>query len=121
LEFTIRVRLGRVLRLKEVHRDIVTGSYDFAMLCTVTREAMLAKKRASKKRKEAVNAFFKACHGLANPNRSIVADALWTVIGASHVSRNTLQRQFHYRDLDELRDLTRWAKALMSKMILEEI
>jgi hypothetical protein len=50
---------------------------------------------------------------LANPSRNIVAHALWTTGGASHVSRNTLQRSLHYSDLDDLRALTTKAKALM--------
>lgn len=46
LEFTIRVRLARVLGLKESMADIVTGPYDFAMLCVVSREANASKEKS---------------------------------------------------------------------------
>ena len=65
LEFTIRARLQRVLLLKPGYSDIVIGGYDFAMLCTVTREALLARKRISDKRKKLIKSFFNDCHGLA--------------------------------------------------------
>ena len=121
LEFTIRVRLGRVLGLKEGMMDIVTGPYDFAMLCVVTREAMLAKKRVSKKRKKTVEAFFKDCLGLNSRNRLVVAHALWTIGGASHVSRNSLKRTVHFSDLNDLRAETKKAQALMNRIFFERI
>ena len=34
-----------MLLLKPGYSDIVIGGYDFAMLCTVTKEALLARKR----------------------------------------------------------------------------
>jgi hypothetical protein len=101
--------------------DIVIGGYDFAMLCTVTREALLARKRISDKRKKLIKSFFNDCHGLANPSRNIVAHALWTTGGASHVSRNSLQRSLHYRDLNDLRALTTKAKALMMRRFRDRI
>jgi len=121
LEFTIRVRLGRVLGLKESMLDIVTGPYDFAMLCVVSREAMLAKKRGSKKRKKAVETFFKDCLGLNSRNRLVVAHALWTIGGASHVSRNILKRTIHYSDLNDLRAETKKVEALMNRIFFERI
>jgi hypothetical protein len=121
LEFTIRARLARVLGLKEGMADIVTGPYDFAMLCTVSREAMLAKKRVSKKRKKAIEAFFKDCLGFNSRNRLVVAHALWTIGGASHVSRSNLKRKMHFSDLDELRAETKKAQALMNRMFFERI
>lgn len=121
LEFTIRVRLARVLGLKESMADIVTGPYDFAMLCVVSREAMLAKKRVSNKRKNVVKAFFKDCLDLNSRNRLIVAHALWTVGGASHVSRSSLKRTIHFSDLNDLRAETKKAQALMNRMFLEWI
>jgi hypothetical protein len=121
LEFTIRARLQRVLLLRPGYGDIVMGGYDFAMLCTVTREALLKRKRISDKRKKLITSFFKDCQGLANPSRNIVAHALWTTGGASHVSRNTLQRSIHYSDLNELRALTTKAKALMMRMFHDKI
>jgi hypothetical protein len=121
LEFTIRARLARVLKLRDGYSDIVIGAYDFVMLCTVAREAMLKPKRTSKKRKALVTAFFKECHGLANPSRNIVAHALWTTGGASHVSRNSLQRSLHYSDLNELRLLTAKAKELMMRMFRDRV
>lgn len=121
LEFTIRVRLGRVLNLKEGMLDIVTGPYDFAMLCVVSREAMLAKKKISKKRRKAVEAFFKDCLGFNSRNRTIVAHALWTIGGASHVSRNSLKRSMHFSDLNDLRAETKKAQALMNRMFFEKI
>jgi hypothetical protein len=121
LEFTIRARLQRVLLLKPGYSDIVIGGYDFAMLCTVTREALLARKRISDKRKKLIKSFFSDCHGLANPSRNIVAHALWTNGGASHVSRNSLQRSLHYSDLNDLRALTTRAKALMMRMFKDRI
>lgn len=76
------------------------------MLCTVTREALLARKRISDKRKKLIKSFFNDCHGLAIPSRNIVAHAVWPTGGASHVSRNSLQRSLHYSDLNDLRALT---------------
>jgi hypothetical protein len=97
------------------------GGYDFAMLCTVTREAMLKRKRISDNRKKLIKSFLNDCQGLANPSRNIVAHALWTTGGASHVSRNTLQRSLHYSDLGELHALTTKAKALMMRMFRDRI
>jgi hypothetical protein len=121
LEFTIRVRLGRVLNLKQGMLDIVTGPYDFATLCVVAREAMLAKKKVSKKRRKAVEAFFKDCLGFNARNRTIVAHALWTIGGASHVSRSTLKRKIHFADLNELRAETKKAQDLMNRIFFERI
>jgi len=121
LEFTIKVRLGRVLELDDDLFDIVTGPYDFAMLCVVTREAMLKQKNVSPARRKKVKEFFKDCLGFNSSNRLIVAHALWTVGGASHVSRSNLQRKLHFTDLDELRQQTRKAEALMSRIFAEGI
>lgn len=82
---------------------------------------MLAKKRVSKRRKRAIEAFFKDCLGLNSRNRLIVAHALWTVGGASHVSRSSLKRTIHFSDLDDLRAGTRKAQGLMNRMFFERI
>ncbi|MBC9883776.1 hypothetical protein G8O24_41615 [Bradyrhizobium sp. INPA01-394B] len=121
LEFTIRARLARVLGLKDSMADIVIGPYDFAMLCVVSRESMLAKKRVSKKRKKAVEAFFKDCLTLNSQNRLIVAHALWTIGGASHISRSSLKRKIHFSDLDDLRAETGKAHQLMMRMFRDRI
>ena len=77
--------------------------------CTVSHEVMFEQKRLSKKKK-AIEAFFKECKGLANPNRNIVAHALWTTGGASIVPRHSLHRQIDFRGLYGLRKLTQKAK-----------
>jgi hypothetical protein len=61
------------------------------------------------------------CLGLNSRNRLIVAHALWSVGGASHVSRSCLKRTIHFSDLNGLRAETRKAQALMNRMIFVRI
>ncbi|WP_316215155.1 hypothetical protein [Bradyrhizobium sp. SZCCHNR2035] len=121
LEFTIQARLARVLKLSDELGAIVIGAYDFVLLCTVAEQVMLKQKRLSRRKRKLIEIFFKDCRGLANPNRNIVAHALWTTGGASHVSRNSLRRQIHFSDLDDLRKLTQKAKELMMRIFRERI
>ena len=49
LEFSIRAVLVSRLGLKEEYFNIVTGPYDFAKLCNVTREASIVNTQRGKK------------------------------------------------------------------------
>lgn len=58
LEFSIRTVLVSRLGLKEEYFNIVTGPYDFAKLCNVTREASIVR---YPERKEELDKLFNAC------------------------------------------------------------
>lgn len=59
------------------------------------------------------------CLGLNSRNRLIVAHALWTAGGASHVSRS--KRTVHFSDLNDVSAETKKAQALMNRMFFEKI
>src|SRR5579862_300944 len=52
LEFVIRALLAGQLELTVRQFDIVTAPYDFAMLCKVTREVLIAKMSDEQKKAE---------------------------------------------------------------------
>jgi hypothetical protein len=89
------------------------------MLCVVSREAILAKKRVSKKRKKAAEAFFKDCLGLNSPKsayRRTRAMDRWR-----RKPRSRLKRAIHFSDFNDLRAENRKAQALMNRMFFERI
>lgn len=112
LEFTIRDALSRALRLDDALFDIVVGPYDFAMLCTVSKEVFKLNldKDASKKLEE----ILKKCHTLNTTNRLPIAHGTWFYLGGvRHVSRQTLEPRFLFEDIEELRKAAIDAQRLM--------
>jgi hypothetical protein len=79
--------LAGALNLADELFDIVIGSYDFALLCTVTQETLsLGVDEVTKKR---IKKYFNECHKLNQTARLIVAHGTWTLEGgARHVSRS---------------------------------
>lgn len=118
LEFTIRAVLAGELGLSNEQFDVVTGPYDFAMLCKVTRKILTQKYPEKEKRLEE---FFKACYGL-NDERVKIAHGLWSdngyVMSLRHVSRSSLNVKFHYQNPDELSGLTAKAQDLMQQTLM---
>ena len=111
LEFTIKARLSGALALGDGLFDIIIGPYDFAMLCTVT-ENVLRKDAAADVAKR-VTDYFNRCRKLNQQTRIIVAHGSWTLDGVRHVSRNTLEADFHFKKPEDLRKQADAAKKLM--------
>lgn len=118
LEFTVKAILFGQLRLPEDYFDIVTAPYDFAMLCTVTKE-LLCKQFPD--RKQSIDRLFKDCRKL-NEERVRVAHGLWTQGRegpiARHVSRGSLEPKYHFERGDSLSKLTAEAQRLMQQVLV---
>ena len=109
----LHARLG----LSAEYFDIVTGPYDFVMLCNVTEKASIVKYPA----KEAdIEKVFKECRKL-NDSRVLVAHAMWTDdfdgLSARSFSRTSLKTQTHEFKKDELERLSAKAQELMQRVI----
>jgi hypothetical protein len=111
LEFTIKARLAGALALEDGLFDIIIGPYDFAMLCTVTENVL--RKGAAADVAKRVKDYFNRCRTLNQKARLIVAHGSWTLDGARHVSRNTLQAAIHFKRPEDLRKQANAAKKLM--------
>ncbi|APG08153.1 hypothetical protein BKD09_07415 [Bradyrhizobium japonicum] len=118
LEFTIKARLANALRLDEGMFDIVIGPYDFAMLCTVTKQTLM--RTASETTKGKIKSYFNACHKLNQRARLVVAHGTWTHAGARHVSRGTLEAMVHFAKVEELEAYGQEARRLMMLMFVIE-
>ena len=111
LEFTIKARLAGALQLKSELFDIIIGPYDFAMLCTVTQKVLCA--GAPLDVADRIKKYFNRCRKLNQEARIVVAHGSWTLDGARHVSRNTLQADTHFQKPSDLRRQAQEAKQLM--------
>ena len=118
LEFTIKARLANALQLEEGMFDIIIGPYDFAMLCTVTKQTLM--RTASETAKERIKSFFNACHKLNQKARVVVAHGTWTNAGARHVSRSTLAAMTHFAKVEDLEAHAKEARRLMMLMFVIE-
>jgi len=117
LQFSIRHVLHARLGLSAEYFDIVTGPYDFVMLCNVTEKASIVRYPA----KEAdIEKVFKECRKL-NDSRVLVAHAMWTDdsdgLSARSFSRTSLKTQTHQFKRDELERLSAKAQELMQRVI----
>src|SRR6516225_890723 len=101
LEFTIKARLAGALNLEDGLFDIIIAPYDFAMLCTVT-ERVLSEGAGPDATKQ-IKKYFDLCKKINQEARIIVAHGNWTLDGARHVSRSTLQANIHFEKPQELR------------------
>jgi hypothetical protein len=117
LEFSIRAVLVSRLGLSEEYFNIVTGPYDFAKLCTVTREASIVKYPA---KKVEIEKLFSACLKL-NESRVLVAHGMWLDdldgLSLRIVSRGTFKTHTHSFKNDELERLSDKAQELMQRVI----
>jgi hypothetical protein len=117
LEFAIRAVLVSRLDLKEEYFNIVTGPYDFAKLCTVTREASVLK---YPEKKEELEKLFGACLKL-NETRVLVAHGLWLDdldgLSLRIVSRGTFKTHIYSFKKDELARHADKAQELMQRVI----
>ena len=117
LEFSIRAVLVSRLGLKEEYFNIVTGPYDFAKLCNVTREASIVK---YPERKEELDKLFNACLKL-NETRVLVVHGMWLDdmdgLSLRIVSRGSFKTQTHSFKKDELTRHADKAQELMQRVI----
>ncbi|MCK1271370.1 MULTISPECIES: hypothetical protein [unclassified Bradyrhizobium] len=119
LEFTIKARLANALKLDEESMfDIIIGPYDFAMLCTVTKQTLM--RTAPEPTKGKIKSFFNACHALNQKARLVVAHGTWTYAGARHVSRSTLAATTHFAKVEDLEAFGQEARRLMMLMYIIE-
>lgn len=104
LELSIRLRLSDALALPESLFEVVIGPYDFAILCNVTREALL--RTRTDLDAEKIKRLFNRCHALNQKARIIVAHGTWFPEGggATHVSKSSLKSTSHFEDIDDLRE-----------------
>jgi hypothetical protein len=116
LEFTIKARLFNALNLPDTLFDIITGPYDFAMMCTVAAEVLKATTGISEVNKKAITKYFDDCKAFNHKYRVIVAHALWTTTGARHVSRATLKPKKHFPDVNELKARCKELRILMQRI-----
>ena len=114
LEFTIKARLAGALQLDNQFFTIVIGPYDFAMLCTVTRETLsVGADGATKKR---IHSYFGQCQRLNQNARLIIAHGSWTLDGAHHISRSSLKSTLHFQSPPQIKKHTIEAKRLMREL-----
>lgn len=117
LQFSIRHVLHARLGLSADYFDIVTGPYDFVMLCNVTEKVSIVKYPAKEPDIEKV---FKECRKL-NDSRVLVAHAMWTDnlegLSAKSFSRSSLKTQTYDFKKDELERLADKAQELMQRVI----
>jgi hypothetical protein len=118
LDFTIRAFLAGLLKLPDAQFDIVTGPYDFAMLCRVSREIAIQR---FPKQKAAIEDVFNRCLKL-NDDRVKVAHGMWSDttdgrLAARHVGRNSLKAKFYFGDPKELPGLRETAQKLMKEVL----
>jgi hypothetical protein len=115
LEFNIKARLAGALKLEDELFDIVIGPYDFAMLCTVTRQTLsVGVDDATKKR---IKKYFSECQTLNQTARLIVAHGTWSLEGgARHVSRSSLEAKYYFTTPEELDKQTKKARELFPKL-----
>jgi hypothetical protein len=117
LEFSIRAVLVSRLGLKEEYFNIVSGPYDFAKLCNVTREASIVK---YPERKEELDKLFNACLKL-NETRVLVVHGMWLDdmdgLSLRIVSRGNFKTQIHSFKKDELTRYADKAQELMQRAI----
>ena len=114
LEFTIKGRLAGALKLHDDRLfEIVNGPYDFAMLCTVTRETLSL---GADNTTERIRDYFSECHKLNHEARVIIAHGSWTLDGALHISRNSLKATFHFGKPGQIKKYTTDAKRLMREL-----
>jgi hypothetical protein len=117
LEFTIRFALGAYLELPDDYFDVVTGPYDFRMLCAVTSKVGCLK---FPERAEQIEKLFKECQAL-NDKRVHIAHGLWND-GIEEFSVRVFNRQkldaAHYPySSQELHELADRAQALMQRVM----
>jgi len=107
--------LAGALNLADELFDIVIGSYDFALLCTVTQETLsLVVDEVTKKR---IKKYFNECHKLNQTARLIVAHGTWTLEGgARHVSRSSLEAKYYFTTPEEPDGQTKQAKILFRNL-----
>jgi len=113
LEFTIRTQLSNVLNLSDDQFDVVTGPYDFSILCTVSK-AILTQKFPENK--AVLEKIFNRCRAL-NEERVRVAHGMWILGNAGlvsrHVPRQSLKATYFYEDPSKLAGLAQEAKEIM--------
>jgi hypothetical protein len=116
LEFTIRARLFHALGLKQELFDIITGPYDFAMLCTVAAETLKCMPTVTAAKQKTIDKYFNDCKGFNAANRVVVAHGMWTTSGARHVSRNSLKAKTHFPEVKELKEKCNELRILMIRI-----
>ncbi len=113
LEFSIRIRLGEMLNIDDKYFDIVTSRYDFAMLCSVTKDIMLLKYPEAKKQ---IVKVFGACYDI-NAERKRIAHGTWAEgeegLASRHVPREKISAAWYYDNVEELQKQIRKAQQTM--------
>ena len=104
--------LSDTLKLKEEQFNAVVGPYDFSMLCTVA--TTIFKQEAPEKEAD-IEKVLKGCRALNN-HRVRIAHGVWLHepygLKARHLSRQSLEPEFHYHDPEELERLAEKAQQL---------
>ena len=119
LQFTIQARLAAALNLPGELIDIVIAPYDFAMLCTVTKNVLM-RQYDDPKDKSTIEKVLNECAAV-NTDRVRAAHGMWSHgpagLTVAHVARGTLQRAYHFDDPDELPKLIEKAKELILRIM----
>ncbi len=117
LEFTIKVALSAYLKLPDGYFDVVTGPYDFRMLCAVTNKVAALRYPDQKEEFEKI---YKECQSL-NDKRVHIAHGLWTdgldEFSVRVFSRTKLDATHYPYSVDELNELTDKAQELMKRVV----
>lgn len=112
LEYQLKSTLARYLNLRGDQFDVVVGPYDFAVLCTVAEKTI--KLDVDEQYHPSVKSFFNKCREL-NDTRNIVAHGRWSVEGARHASRRSLEAKMHFESPAKLAKATSDAKKLLDE------
>jgi hypothetical protein len=99
LEYLIKSALASYLKLRDDQFDVIVGPYDFAMLCTVAEKTL--KLDLDPQYHPALKSFFNKCRAL-NQDRVVVAHGSWSIGGARHASRQSLEAKMHFENPEKL-------------------
>jgi len=121
LEFIIRHLLGEALGLIDRRFEIVTSTYDFAKLCSVTEALYIETLGCSPEEEEAFRRIFKECKSLNGDVRVPVAHGTWFIdessMGVRHTNREKFKPNVKFSKIAELDVQSDKADSLKSALI----
>ena len=117
LELTMRVLLGRALKLEGDRVDIVTAPYDFAALCRVTEGYLRTSPMCTPELERFLKKTFDRCQRL-NQERVAIAHGTWLAPGTilDHVSRTTLKSTRRYETVEQIQKQIGEGQSLMTEL-----
>jgi len=119
LEFMIRSALGDALGLDNDRFDVIISPYDFAALCRTTAAFFSRFMNCNKVDQIKIQDLMNQCKA-ANDDRNKIVHGTWFIDesghGVRHVSRQQLNPEVYYKNIDELDYATKQIRRLKSEL-----